>query len=146
LTPSADELVGDGDAFLRIRTVVADRNRDALADDAASGVDVLDGLLDAVLQLGAEGCVRAGDRPGNAELDLGVGPRSKTRGPRRARCRSTAFSSWIPSPLFDYRNAGALDLPACPGVCSSPLGAVLRVFHVMSPVKLVKFRFGRRNF
>ena len=61
------ELVGDRDALLRIGHVVADCDRDLLADDAAGGVDVLDGLLGAVLELRAEGGVRSGDRAGDAE-------------------------------------------------------------------------------
>ena len=69
----ADELVGDRDAFLGIGAVVADAERDLLAEDAAGGVDVLDGLLGAVLELRAEGGAAAGDRAGDAELDLGRG-------------------------------------------------------------------------
>ena len=45
----ADELVGDRDALLGIGDVVADLERDLLAEDAAGGVDVVDGLLGAVL-------------------------------------------------------------------------------------------------
>src|SRR3712207_8107867 len=44
-----------------------------LAVDAARRVDVLDRLLGAVLELGAEGRVRAGDRSRDADLDLRVG-------------------------------------------------------------------------
>ena len=66
------ELVRDRDALLRIGDVVADRKRELLAHDAAGGVDVLDGLLGAVLELGPEGGVRAGDRSGDADLDLRV--------------------------------------------------------------------------
>ena len=54
----ADELVGDRDALLGIGHVVADDERDLLAEDAAGGVDVLDRLLGAVLELRAEGGVR----------------------------------------------------------------------------------------
>ena len=45
--------------------------RDLLAEDAAGGVDVLDRLFDAVLELRAEGGAAAGDRAGDAHLDLG---------------------------------------------------------------------------
>ena len=47
-TPSADELVGDRHALLRIGSVVADGELDLPAEDAAGGVDVGDGLLGAV--------------------------------------------------------------------------------------------------
>src|SRR5215204_6264734 len=66
------ELVRDRDALLRIGHVVADRKHELLAHDAAGGVDVLDRLLGAVLELGPEGGVRAGDRSGDADLDLRV--------------------------------------------------------------------------
>ena len=68
----ADELVGDRHALLRIGHVVAELDGDLLADDAAGRVDVLDRLLGAVLELRAEGGVRAGDRAGDADLDLGL--------------------------------------------------------------------------
>ena len=67
----ADELVGDRNAFLGIGAVVADATRDLLAEDAAGGVDVGDRLLGAVLELRAEGGAAAGDRAGDAHLDLG---------------------------------------------------------------------------
>ena len=67
----ADELVGDRHAFLRVGAVVAGRQHDLLAEDAAGGVDVSDRLLDAVLELRAEGGAAAGDRAGDAQLDLG---------------------------------------------------------------------------
>ena len=67
----ADELVGDRNAFLRVGAVVANRDGDLLTEDAAGGVDVLDRLFDAVLELRAEGCAAAGDRAGDAHLDLG---------------------------------------------------------------------------
>src|SRR5262249_53156887 len=66
----ADELVGDRDAFFRIGAVVADENLDFLSQNAAGGVDVLDRLLDSVLELRTEGGAAAGDRSGNAQLDL----------------------------------------------------------------------------
>ena len=68
-----DELVGDRDALLRIGDVVADDELDLLAVDAASGVDVGGGLLGALLELRAEGGVRAGDRTGDADQDVRPG-------------------------------------------------------------------------
>ncbi len=62
-TPSAGELVGDRHAFLRIAAVVADAELDFLAEDAARRVDVIDRLLDALLELGAEGRAAAGQGP-----------------------------------------------------------------------------------
>ena len=78
----ADELVGDRHALLRIGHVVAVAHGDLLADDAAGRVDVLDRLLGAVLELRAEGGVRAGERPGDADLDLGL------RGAGEGDCRA----------------------------------------------------------
>ena len=66
----ADELVGDRDAFLGIGAVVADEKLDLLSKDAAGGIDVFDRLLGAVLELGAERGATAGDRAGDAQLDL----------------------------------------------------------------------------
>ncbi len=66
----AEEIVGDRDALARIGDVVTDEQLDLLAVDAARGVDVGNGLLDAVLQLGAERRVRAGHGAGNAQLQL----------------------------------------------------------------------------
>src|SRR5262249_15407174 len=66
----ADELVGDRYAFLWIGAVVADEDLDLLPEDAAGGVDVLDRLFRAVLELGTEGGAAAGDRSADAELDL----------------------------------------------------------------------------
>ena len=86
-TPSADELVGDRDAFARIGAVVADVELDLLAEDAALGVDVGDRLLDALAQLRAEGGGAAGHRPADADPDLrrgGVGKR-KPQAERKAQ-------------------------------------------------------------
>ncbi len=66
------EFVGDRHAFLRIAAVVADAELDLLAEDAARRVDVIDRLLDALLELGAEGRAAAGQGPRDAELDLGM--------------------------------------------------------------------------
>jgi hypothetical protein len=64
----ADELVGDRDALLGIGNVVALLELDFLAENAASLVEVLNRLSDAVGQLRAERGVRAGDRAGDANL------------------------------------------------------------------------------
>ena len=77
----ADELVGDRNALLGIGDVVALFDFDFLAEDAARLVDVLSRLRDAVGQLRAERSVRAGDRAGDAELDLGA------RGARESQAR-----------------------------------------------------------
>ena len=66
----AEEIVGDRNALARIGGVVADDQLDLLAVDAAGGIDVGDGLLDAVLELCAERCVRAGHRPRDAQFEL----------------------------------------------------------------------------
>ena len=79
-----DELVGDRDALLRIRDVVTDFELDLLAVDAARRVDIGGSLLGALLQLRAEGCVRAGDRTGNA--DQNVSPRAAAERDKRGQC------------------------------------------------------------
>src|SRR5262245_30776480 len=66
----ADELVGDRHAFFRVGAIVAGVQLDLLSEDAAGGVDVLDRLLDAVLELRTEGGAAASERAGDAELDL----------------------------------------------------------------------------
>ena len=66
----ADELVGDRNALFGIRNVVPRLDLELLAENAATLVDILDGLLDSLGQLGAERCVGAGDRPRDADLDL----------------------------------------------------------------------------
>ncbi len=68
----ARELVRDRNALLGIGHVVAVAHGDLLAHDAAGGVDVFDRLIGAVLELRAEGGVRAGQRAGDAHLDLGL--------------------------------------------------------------------------
>ena len=89
----AGELVGDRDALLGIGDVVADCERDLLAEDAAGGVDVGDGLLGAVLELRAEGGVRAGDRAGDAEFDLGRGGAGAAQAPKPSARPSVVISS-----------------------------------------------------
>src|SRR5712691_850627 len=66
----AHELVGDRNTFLRIGAVVADEDLDFLPENAAGGVDVLDRLLGAVLELRTEGGASAGDRAGDTQFDL----------------------------------------------------------------------------
>ena len=56
-----------------LRDVVADLDDDLLSEDAARRIDVVGGLTDAILHLGAGGGARSGDRAGNAELDLRLG-------------------------------------------------------------------------
>ena len=69
----AGKIVGDGDALLGIRYVVAVFHRDLLAENAACLVEIGGGLVDAVLHLRAGGGVRAGNRAGDPDLDLGGG-------------------------------------------------------------------------
>jgi hypothetical protein len=66
-----DELVGDRDALLRIGHVVAEAQHDVHAEDAASRVDVVARHLGALLQLRAEGRVRARQRAGDADGQIG---------------------------------------------------------------------------
>ena len=68
----ADEFIGDRNALLGIGNVVALFDFDFLAENAAGLVDVFGGLRDAIGQLRAERGVGAGDRAGDADLDLGA--------------------------------------------------------------------------
>ena len=83
----ADELVGDRDALLRIRDVVALLKDELLAENAARLVDVVDGLLRAVDELRAKGRIRPGDRSRDADLHVGAGGAGKRQsgGKRDAR-------------------------------------------------------------
>ena len=70
LTPSPTNLLATETPCLGSDDVVAEHELDLLAVDAARGVDVLDGLLGAVLELRAERGVGPGERTGDADLDL----------------------------------------------------------------------------
>ncbi len=78
LTPSPTNLLATDTPCFGSETSSPELDFEFLAENAAGLVDVLDRLLDALGQLGAERGVRAGDRPGDADLDLR---------PRRARKR-----------------------------------------------------------
>ena len=69
-TPSPTNLLATDTPSLGSARSSPTVERDLLAEDAAGGVDVLDGLLGAVLELRAEGGAAAGDRAADAELDL----------------------------------------------------------------------------
>src|SRR5450432_2593360 len=66
----ANEFIGDRDALFRVGNVVALLNFNLLAENAALGVKVGGGLLDARGELRPERSVRPGNRPGDANLDL----------------------------------------------------------------------------
>src|SRR5262249_16605333 len=66
------ELVCDGHAFLGVSAVIPDAHHELLAQNAAGGIDILDRLLNAVLELGPEGGAAAGDRAAYGEFDLGL--------------------------------------------------------------------------
>jgi hypothetical protein len=96
----ADELVGDRDALLRVRLIVANLDDELLAEHAAGSVDVLDRLIDAVDELRAERSVRTRHRSGDADLDLGFGPSSRQEQHRhRERFRERVFHDNLPSPF-----------------------------------------------
>ena len=87
-TPSPTNLLATETPSFGIGAVVADVQLDLLAEDAAGGVDVFDRLLGAVLELRAEGGAAAGERAGDAQLDLGRSgtreSKAKTEGQGRA--------------------------------------------------------------
>jgi hypothetical protein len=68
----SDELVGGRDRLLAIAIVVGRDHLDLLAEHAARGIQVGHCELHAALGLFAEPCVRSGERPGQADQDLGV--------------------------------------------------------------------------
>ena len=87
LTPSPANLLATETPCLGSETSSPYCDGDLLAEDAAGRVDVVDRLIDAVLQLRAEGGVRSGDRAGDAELDLrrGGARQRESRDPARGR-------------------------------------------------------------
>jgi hypothetical protein len=98
----SDELVRNRDALLRIGDVVADDDLDLLAIDAAGGVDVGRGLLGALLELRAKGCVRAGDRAGDADQDVCPGAAAERESAVMATAdKSDFFIEMLP--LFNER-------------------------------------------
>ena len=77
----ADELVGNRNALLRVGNVVTELELDLLAVHAAGGIDVLRRQFRALLKLRAKGGVRAGQRAGDADQDVGLGrPRQRQSG------------------------------------------------------------------
>jgi hypothetical protein len=88
------KLVGDRHAFLGVGAVVADGDHELLAENAAGRIDVLHGLLDALLELGAEGGAAPGNRP--ADRDLHVGQRRRRRGERKACRQSERYTDSCP--------------------------------------------------
>ena len=101
LTPSPTNLLATDTPCFGSETSSPTDELDLLADDAAGGVDVLDGLLGAVLELRAEGGVRAGDRAGDADLDLRLRRAGERDGRGRAQRRSTAIFFMRLTPLDD---------------------------------------------
>ena len=70
---AAGELVGDGNGLLRIARVIADFKLEHFTIDAASGVNVGDGLFGAGLHLFPKGCVLAGHRTSGRNNDFSRG-------------------------------------------------------------------------
>src|SRR5205807_10450744 len=78
------KIVGDRDALLGVGDVVAVGDRNLLAEDAAGLVHVGDRLLGAILELGAEGSLRAGKRSADAESD-GIAAAAAAAGERKTK-------------------------------------------------------------
>ena len=97
-TPSAANLLATETPCFGSETSSPKVSGDLLAEDAAGRVDVLDRLLGAVLELRAEGGVRAGDRPGDAELDLGLRRARQRHGEAERKAERGQLSSYA-SPL-----------------------------------------------
>ena len=86
-TPSAANLLAtDTPCFGSARSSPT-LERDLLAEDAAGGVDVLDRLLGAVLELRAEGGVAAGDRPPTPILICACAAPAKAPGAAERQCQ-----------------------------------------------------------
>jgi hypothetical protein len=75
-----DQLVGGGNRLLRIARIVDHGLGNLLAEHAALGVDVGDGLVGADLQLHAERGVGTGQRPGDTDFNLGLRRSGETKG------------------------------------------------------------------
>jgi hypothetical protein len=71
--PVADQLVGHRRRLLGVAEVVAHADLDALAEDAALGVDVVDREPGGAQVLLAKPALRAGHRTGDADPDFGPG-------------------------------------------------------------------------
>ncbi len=70
-------LVGDGDSLFRIAGVIADLQRELLAEHAAGGIDVGNRLLGARFHLLAEAGVLTCHRPSSRNINLGLSRRYK---------------------------------------------------------------------
>ena len=65
-----DEFVGDRNALLRVGDIIADRDSELLAEDAAVGVDALDSRFDTDAVLFSISGIRSRHRSGDAEHDI----------------------------------------------------------------------------
>ena len=77
----ADQFAGERHSLIRVAEVVTHDELDALAEDAAPGIEVVDRQLDgALIALAGPGVV-AGHRAGRGNPDLGA-PRTSRKGSR----------------------------------------------------------------
>ena len=98
----SNELVGDRNALLGVRDVVAENDLDRLAVDTASGVDVGSSLLGTLLELCAECGVRTRERAGHADEDFGVSVAAEGDHGRQRNCRKERLLH-IVTPKFFVR-------------------------------------------
>ncbi len=112
----ADEPTGGRGRGLAIAAVVGDLQRHALATDAASAIEVLDGERGAGSHLGAVARVTAGHRSGNRNHDLG------TPGCRAPGCEADDSGrnnqAWLAhlTPRKEKEGGSVASLPICPGI------------------------------
>ncbi|QTK80831.1 hypothetical protein AT6N2_C3366 [Agrobacterium tumefaciens] len=73
MDPFGNQLVGCGNALLRLAAIIGKLQHDLFAEDAALFVDFIDCRLGAILDLVAIGSDGAGERRNQADDDLGMG-------------------------------------------------------------------------
>src|SRR5262249_24164377 len=97
-----------------------------LSQNAAGGVDVLHRLLDAVLELRAEGGAAAGDRSGDAQLDLRRSvirkSKAKTEGEAKREPLSHSVHLWMKTRVGRVSRAPSRDSTRKSRKCHSDFG------------------------
>ena len=68
----ARQLVGDGDCLFRVAGIVACGQFQLLAENAAGGIDILNGKFGSGLHLFAETCISAGQRADDGDVHVRV--------------------------------------------------------------------------
>ncbi|MCY1295415.1 hypothetical protein D9M70_447560 [compost metagenome] len=107
----SDELVGDRDALLRVRNVVAEHKLDLFPVDTASGVDVGSGLFGTFLELRTEGGVRASQRAGDTNENISPGGAAEGDHRRQRNGRQKRFFHSCYSQIFERVSLSTCAMP-----------------------------------